>query len=531
MKILVSDKISQRGLDVLDAAKERGLEYDVKTGLSAEKLRAVIPEYEGLIVRSSTEVTAYVLDAAANLKIVGRAGIGVDNVDVEAASKHGIIVMNTPDSNAITTAEHAIAMMMALSRNIPQATASMRGGQWEKNRFTGVELMGKTLGVVGLGRIGSLVVKRAAGLEMEVIAYDPYISHEAAERIGAELVELEELLRRSDYITLHVPKITETVDMLNDEQFALMKKGVRIINCARGGIVNEEALHKAIVDGKVAGAALDVFAQEPPQPDHPLLRLEQVICTPHLGASTGEAQEKVAVAVAQQMVDFFTKGRIVNAVNMPSLEPDVLAGIRPYLDLAEKLGAFSAQFLEGAVKEVSIEYTGEVADHEAKVLKVLTVAALKGLMGPHKENVNMVNAPILARERGIRVVESISRDVEDFASLIKLDLKTERTSGSVAGTLFADKEPRIVLIDQYRLEAVPSGHMLVFSNKDTPGVIGRIGTIMGNNSINIAGMQLGRTQPHGMAVAILNVDSQVPQNVLDQIRELPNIVFVKTIKL
>ncbi len=528
MKILVSDKISQKGIDILDAAKDRGVEYDVKPGLSAQELIATIPSYEGLIVRSSTKVTAEVIDAAANLKMVGRAGIGVDNVDVEAASKGGVIVMNTPDSNATTTAEHTIAMMMALSRNIPQATASMRGNQWEKSRFTGVELMGKTLGVVGLGRIGSLVVKRANGLEMNVVAYDPYIPHEMAEKIGVELIEKKELFRRADYITVHVPKTQDTVNLIDEKQFAAMKKGVRIINCARGGIVNEEALYKAIISGKVAGAALDVFEQEPPPSEHPLLSLEQVICTPHLGAATGEAQEKVAVAVAQQMVDYFTKGRIVNAINVPSIDPEVLAVIQPYLELAEKLGSFSAQFLEGAVKEVSIEYIGEAAEHD---IKLLTVAALKGLMAPYKENVNLVNAPILARGRGIKVVESIIRDSEDFTTLIKLDLITEKTSGSVAGTLFADKEPRIVLIDEYRLEAVPSGNMLVFSNEDTPGVIGRIGTIMGNNDINIAGMQLGRTRPNGMAVAILNIDSPVPKEVLDQIRALPKIVYAKPIEL
>jgi D-3-phosphoglycerate dehydrogenase len=528
MKILVSDKLSRKGLEVLDEAGDKGLKYDVKTGMSLEELIDAIPPYEGLIIRSSTKVTAEVIDAAANLKIIGRAGIGVDNVDVEAASKQGIIVMNTPDSNAITTAEHAVAMMMALSRNIPQATASMRSGKWEKSRFTGVELMGKTLGVVGLGRIGSLVVKRAQGLEMNIIAFDPYISREAAEKAGVELVELEELLRRSDYISIHVPGMAETMDLIGEKELALVKEGVRIINCARGGIVNEEALYKAITGGRVAGAALDVLAQEPPPGEYPLLRLEQVICTPHLGAATGEAQEKVALAVARQMVDYFTRGQIVNAVNVPNLDPETLAAIRPYLDLAEKLGSFSAQFLEGAAKEVSVEYIGEVAEHD---VKLLTVSALKGIMASHKENVNLVNAPILARERGMKVMETTISDAEDFASLIKLELKTEKTKGLVAGTLFADKEPRIVLIDDYRLEAVPSGHMLVFSNMDTPGVIGRIGTIMGNNEVNIAGMQLGRTTPQGMAVAVLNIDSPVPQKVMDEIRALPNIVYAKTIKL
>jgi len=531
MKILVSDKLSQKGLDILDEARSQGIEYDVKTGMSAEELIAAIPRYEGLVIRSSTKVTAEVIKAARNLKIVGRAGIGVDNVDLTEASKHGIIVMNTPDSNAITTAEHAIAMIMALSRNIPQATASLREGKWEKSRFTGVELMGKTLGVLGLGRIGSRVVKRAIGLEINVIVHDPYMSREAVEKLGAELVDLDELLRRSDYITIHVPKMPATINLVDEKQFDLMKNGVRIINCARGGIVNEEALYKAIIDGKVAGAALDVFEQEPPPKDHPLLKLDQVICTPHLGAATGEAQEKVAVAVARQMVEFFVRGRIMNAVNVPSLDPEVLTVIRPYLDLAEKLGCFSSQFLEGAVTEVSIKYIGEVAEQDDKALKTLTVAALKGLLSPHKENVNLVNAPVLARERGIKVTESNTLDTEDFASLIKIDLKTEKESGSVAGALFADKEPRIVFIDQYRLEAIPSGHMLVFSNRDIPGVIGRIGTIMGNNNINIAGMQLGRTTLQGMAVAVLNVDSAVPQEVLDKIRALPNIVYAKPIKL
>ena len=526
-KILVSDDLSKKGVAILQSVE--GFEVDVKTGMSPEELKSVIGDYHGMVIRSATKVTADIIKAAGNMKVIGRAGIGVDNVDLEAASAKGIIVMNTPGGNTITTAEHAIAMLMALSRNIPQADHSMKEGKWEKKKFVGVEVFNKTLAILGLGRIGHIVASRALGLQMKVIAYDPFIAREAAEKVGVELVEMDELLARADYITIHAAKTKDTEGFLGEAEFAKMKDGVFIINCARGGIVNEEALVAAMDSGKVAGAAVDVFSVEPTPPDSNLVKHPKVICTPHLGASTGEAQENVALAIAEQIADFFTKGEVKNAVNTPSLDADVVAALSPYFNLAERLGGFVAQYVEGGIKEVNIRYTGEEI---ARGTTPLTLNVLKGVLHTFmEEEVNVVNAPFLVKQRGIVVNESTSRATEDYANLITVELVTDKGQGTVSGTIFGRQTPRIVRIDEVSLEASPEGHILVFANRDTPGVIGRVGTILGNSGINIAGIQLGRTAPKEDAVAVLNVDQHVSDEVLAELKALPNLYSAKTITL
>lgn len=526
MKVLVSDPISPKGIDLL--RREEGLEVDVKLGLSPQDLLQAIPEYEALVVRSETKVTAAVVDAARSLKVVGRAGIGVDNVDVEAASKRGIIVMNTPGGNTITTAEHTISMLLALARKIPQAYTSLREKKWERKRFVGVEIFNKTLGVVGLGRIGSVVADRAKGLAMNVVAYDPHISPEVAERLGVQFVELPELLRRSDFITVHVPMTPETRGLLGTEAFTQMKDGVRILNCARGGIVDEKALFEAVKSGKVAGAALDVFEKEPPK-DNPLLTLDEVIYTPHLGASTDEAQEQVGIAIAEQIIAYLKRSEIENAVNVPSVSGEALGKLRPYLQLCERMGSLTSQLVERGIQEIQVRYSGEVANLG---IKLLTVAVLKGVLRPFMgENVNEVNAPVLARDRGIKIYETTSSETEHYTSLVELTLKTDREEHKAAGTVFGRQDLRIVMIDGYHIEATPAGYILVFGNVDTPGVIGKIGTILGSNRINIAGMQLGRKAPNDMAVSFVNVDSEIPANVLAEIQALPNLLYAKLVKL
>ncbi|GIX47898.1 MAG: D-3-phosphoglycerate dehydrogenase [Candidatus Tectimicrobiota bacterium] len=526
-RILVADEIAASGIALLEA--HPAVEVTVKTGLSPAQLRAELPHYSGLIVRSSTRVTAELLEAAPALKVIGRAGIGVDNIDVEAATRRGIVVMNTPEGNTNTAAEHTISLLLALSRHIPQATAAVKAGRWERHRFLGVEVVNKVLGVIGLGRIGSLVARKAQGLGMVTVAYDPFISSEAANKLGVELLELPALLERADYISVHTPLTAETYHLLGRDQFKHVRPGVRIINCARGGIIDEAALYEALLNGTVAGAALDVFEQEPPPPDHPLLQLDTVICTPHLGAQTGEAQERVAIGIAEQMLDFFVRGQIRNAVNMPSIDAESYQALQPYMTLAEKLGAFRMQLLEGGLTEITVSYSGTVTAYDTKPL---TIAVLRGILGHFLgPQVNYVNAPLLAKERGIRVVERQLHDSEDYASLVEVEIVTERQRGSVAGTLFGKSDPRIVRIDHFPIEAIPSGHMLVFSNRDLPGVIGRIGTILGNAQINIAGFHLGRLAPGGLAVCVVNVDSPIPAEVLAAIRALPNLVYAKTVTL
>jgi D-3-phosphoglycerate dehydrogenase len=525
-KVLVTDGLHPLGIEAL---RREGLHVEALPTLSEAELCSRVADCQGLVVRSATEVNKKVLEAAKGLVVVGRAGAGVDNIDVEAASQRGIIVMNTPGANTIAVAEHTIGLLLAMARKLPQAHGALKQGRWEKASFAGVELYGKTLGVVGLGRIGSEVARRALGLRMQVIACDPYLTVEAATKLGVELVELSELFARADFVSLHAPLTRETRNLLGPDEFAKMKDGVRVINCARGGLIDERALAEAIRGGKVAAAALDVFEQEPLPPDHPLLGLEQVVLTPHLGASTEEAQSQVALAIAQQVADVLVRGITRNAVNAPSVDAETYRELAPYLILAEKLGSVVAQLAEGRMREIRIEYVGEVTGLGTALL---TLTILKGLLAAIlEENVTDVNASLLARARGIRVVETATSESEDYASLISTELATDRGSWRVAGTLFHRHEPRIVRIDGFPLEALPSGWMLVFSNLDVPGVIGRIGTLCGRHQINIAGMQLGRERRGGRAVSILNLDDPIPDPVLAEIRAMPDIVFAKLVRL
>ena len=526
MHVLVSDSISERGVEIL---KNAGLSVDVKTKLSKEELLNIIGEYEGLIVRSATKVTPEVIHAGKRLKVVGRAGAGLDNIDVVAATKKGVVVMNTPGGNTVTTAEHSIAMMLSMVRMIPQATASMKGGKWEKSKFTGVEFYNKTLGILGMGRVGSHVAKLAQGLMMNVLAYDPYLSPENAQKMGVELVSLPEIYRRSDFITIHSPLTAETKNLVNAEAINKMKDGVMIVNCARGGIVDENALYEALKSKKVAAAAFDVFVQEPLDPKNPLLTLDNFISTPHLGASTMEAQENVALAIAEQIVDYLTRGVIRNAANFPSVPPDILPRLQPYITLAEKLGAFQASISDGAITRVSIEYRGKVAELS---VAPLTIAALKGLLTPILEDtVNYVNAPAIAQERGIDVDESKNRDAGDYISLITMTVQTNTGTNKAKGALFSRRDPRIIELNGYPLEVVPEGYMLVLSNTDKPGVVGNIGTLLGQHNINIARMQFGRDVPGGKVVSVINIDSPASPEILDKIRKLPNVLSVKQIRL
>lgn len=524
-RVLVTDSLQEVGIEVLRA---EGLEVDVVPTLEPAELARRIAPYAGLVVRSASKITAEVIAAAPALQVIGRAGIGLDNVDVDAATRRGIVCMNTPGGNTIAAAEHTMALLLAMARKLPQAHAHLKGGKWERERFLGAELYGKTLGVVGLGRIGSEVARRAQSFAMTVIAYDPYLTEEAAQRLGVELTDLAALLRRADFITVHIPLTKETRGLIGAAEFAKMKDGVRLVNCARGGIVDEAALAAAVQAGKVAGAALDVFEREPPW-GSPVLELEPVVVTPHLGASTEEAQSSVAIAIAQQVADLLVRGIVRNAVNAPSVDPEQLKELAPYLTLAAKLGSFLGQLARGRMAEVTLQYAGEVASH---AVQPLTVTFLRGLLQVIlEENVTDVNAPYLARQRGLRVVESKTPVSEDFASLLTAELRTDTGAWQVAGTLFHRKEPRIVQVDGYPMEAHPEGWMLVFSNDDVPGVIGRIGTLFGARGINIAGMQLGRQRPGGRAVSILNLDSAVPDHVMAELRALPNIRSATLVRL
>ncbi|GAB4252896.1 MULTISPECIES: Rossmann-fold NAD(P)-binding domain-containing protein [Deferrisoma] len=525
-RVLVSDNLSPRGVEILRSAE--GVEVDVKTGLKPEELKGIIGQYDALVIRSATKVTADLLAHAANLKVIGRAGMGVDNVDVAEATKRGIVVMNTPGGNSVTTAEHALALMMSLVRNIPQADASMKQGKWEKKKFQGHELCGKTLGVVGLGNIGSIVADRALGLKMKVVGYDPYLSQERAAELGVELVDLEELFRRADIVTIHVPLLDETRNLINREALAKMKDGVYLVCAARGGIVDEDALLEAIESGKVAGAALDVFREEPPGLT-PLVAHPRVVCTPHLGASTVEAQEAVAVQVAEQIVDYLERGIIRNAVNVPSVPPEILAQMAPYLDLARSLGQLQAQLGVEGLKAVDLQYSGRIAEGRTGLV---TAAALEGLLSASLgERVNLVNAPVIARERGIRVSETTAKNGEDYSAMMRLAVETAQGRFSLAGAIFGRKEPRIVEIDGIPIEAIPRGHLLVFWNYDRPGLVGSIGTTLGRHAINIGQMQFGREAPGGRAVTVVNVDVPVPAEVLRELKELPNVVSVTAAQL
>ena len=526
MRILVCDGLEKTGIDLLRA--DPGLEVDERPSISQEEIAQIIGEYDGLIVRSKTRVTREIIEQAPKLRVVGRAGTGVDNIDVAAATRRGIVVMNAAAGNTVTTAEHTMAMLMSLARQIPQAVASTKSGKWEKNRFLGVELRGKTLGVVGLGRIGSTVAERARAFGMNAVAYDPYFNPDVARELGIEIASLDELFARSDFITLHTPLTEDTRGIVGEASIAKMKRGVRIINCARGGLIDEAALADAIRSGQVAGAALDVFAQEPTPPDNPLLALEQVITTPHLGASTQEAQLGVATMIAEEVRDYLKDGTVKGAVNVPSVSAELLATIGPYISLGEKLGLFQGLVFGHDLREVHIEYSGEVTEHD---VKPITQAILAGLLSPVIERINMVNASIVTEERGIKVVESLLRRVHDFASLIRVRAVTARGESELAGTLFGRRFPRIVRINGFNLEAIPRGHMIYLFNRDIPGVLGRFATYIGDQGVNIGRLYLGRKQVGENALALIQIDEPMTDQGLRGLESLEGVISVQQIEL
>ena len=515
-KVLICDKMSPLAEEIL---RERGLEVVVDTGLGPDDLAQRLDQIDAMVIRSATRVTGELLARAADLKVVGRAGIGVDNVDVAAATQRGIVVMNTPGGNAITTAEHAIALLMALARRIPAADRSTQEGKWEKSRFVGVELTGKTLGIIGCGNVGAVVADRALGLKMRVIAFDPYLSADRARDLGIEKGELDDLLARADFISLHAPLTENTRNILDAAALAKAKAGVRIINCARGGLVDETALKDALDSGHVAGAALDVYSEEPAH-EHPLFGLEQVIATPHLGASTNEAQEKVAVQIAEQIADYLLTGAVTNALNMPSVTAEEATRLRPYMTLCELLGSFAGQLTRSGLRGVTLEYEGQVAGLNTRPL---TQCALAALMAPMLDSVNMVNAPLVARERNIELREIKHERDCDFQTLVRLTVVTEVQERSVAGTLFGGTRPRLVAIKDIPIEAELASHMLYITNEDKPGLIGALGTTLGDAGYNIATFHLGRAAPGGEALALIELDEAIAPEVLECVRRLPHI--------
>ena len=525
-RVLISDALSTAAVQIF---KDRGLDVDFQPNLGKDKdkLAEIIGDYDGLAIRSNTKVTAKLLEKANRLKVIGRAGIGVDNVDIPAATAKGIIVMNTPFGNSITTAEHAIAMMFAVAREIPAADASTQAGKWEKNRFMGVEITAKTLGVIGCGNIGSIVADRALGLKMRVIAFDPFLSPERARDLGVEKVELEELLRRADFITLHTPLTPQTRNIMSADNIAKTKKGVRIINCARGELVDEAAMRAALESGHVAGGAFDVFSEEPAT-TNPLFGLPNVVCTPHLGASTSEAQENVALQVAEQMSDYLMRGAISNAINFPSITAEEAPKLKPFVALAEKLGSFAGQLTESGVKKLTITYEGEVAELKTKAL---TAAAIAGFMRPMLSDVNVVSAPIVAKERGM-VIDEVNRAAAegDYESLITLTVETERQTRSVAGTVFQDGKPRILDIKGIKVDAEFAPSMVYVTNEDKPGFIGRFAGLLGEAGVNIATFALGRDAPGGSAIALVQIDGEVPAAALEKIQQIPGVKQAKALK-
>ena len=520
MKVLALDNLQKVGIDVF---LKEGIEVDIKGKMTPEELAGVIDNYDGVVVRGATKATAAVFEKVSRTKVIGRAGSGTDNIDKAAATKRGVVVMNTPGGNTVTTAEHAISMMMALARQIPQATASMKEGKWEKNKFMGTEITDKVLGVVGLGNIGKIVAERGLGLKMAVLGYDPYVSKEDMARLGVEYVTLDELFRRSDFITFHTPLTPETKGMVNAATIAKMKEGVSLINCARGALIVEADLQAALESGKVRGAALDVYPVEPPPTDTPYFKHPNVILTPHLGASTTEAQEKVAVLIAEQICDFLKKGTIRNSVNFPSVSAELLPILKPYLELGEKLGAFHGQLQDAPIKELRVEYIGEVGK---LATAPVTISILKGLLQYQTEDINLVNARMVAEERGIKVTETKVARAEDYASLVRVVVVTDKGESSVAGTVYGTT-PRVVKINRFPIEAELTGGILMLQNQDVPGVVGRVGTFLGEKGINIAGFQLGRIEVGGTAVSLISVDNPVPEPVLKQLGKIPNITAAK----
>lgn len=527
MKILISDKLANEGVEILKNVKE--FTVDCKYGLKPEELKAIIKDYDALIVRSATQVTAEIIEAAGKLKVIGRAGVGLDNVDLPAATKKGIVAMNTPAGNTTSTAEHTMSMILALSRNIPQACASIKAGKWERSKFEGVELYGKTLGVVGLGRIGSTVAKFAKSFGMKVIVFDPYLSMEAASKLGVEMVELQKLIAEADYITIHIPKTAETSSLIGDKEFERMKKNVRLVNCARGGIIDERALIRALETKKIAGCALDVYEAEPPDFTSPLFKFDNCICTPHLGASTSEAQVNVAVEVAESVRDALLGKGIINAANFPSVNAEAYRILEPYINLATRIGKFAGQLVQGRVSEIKISYSGIVTQY--KVAPV-TLSAIYGILSPIMgETVNFINALDLAKERAIHVQEIISSTEEEFVNCIKLELKSDKEIFSVWGTLSGNKKPRVVKINDVYVEAVPEGYIIFINNNDKPGLVGAIGTILGQMKVNIAAISLGREAESGVAISVVNVDNAVSEEIQEKLRSTKDILFVKVLKV
>ena len=524
-KVLVSDKLSDSGLQILRSSP--GISVDYKPGLSEDELAAAIGDYDALVIRSGSKVTAKVIERASKLRVIGRAGIGVDNVDVPAASRKGIVVMNTPTGNAVTTAEHALSLLMSLARKIPQATASIKAGKWEKNKFEGREVAGKTLGIIGMGNIGRIVADRAKGLHLQVIAFDPVLTHEKAASLGFELVSIEQLFVRSDLITIHAPLTPETKNLLNREAFARMKKGVLIVNAARGGIVNETDLEVALKEGQVAGAALDVFEQEPVRPDHPLLKLDNLIATPHLGASTAEAQDRVALEIAEQVAEYLTTGSIRNAVNVPSLPGEAAAKIKPYQELARKLGKLLGQLGSVDVRELRITCTGEAGEFG---VRPLANAALAGYLERFlEEPVNAVSAPYEAKARGIAVTEVREEAMRRYTSSVRVTVTGEGGLHSATGTVGSNSQSLLTGLDGYELDAPLDGQLLLFQNDDRPGVIGAVGTLLGKREINVSRLQVSLNE--GQSIALWNVDAPVPEDTLRELRALQHVRSVLLVKL
>lgn len=526
VRILVSDPISEEGLDIF---RKAGFEVAVKVKLPPDELRKELAGYDGLVIRSGTRVTAEVLEGSGRLKVIGRAGAGLDNVDLAAATARGIVVMNTPGGNTITTAEHTVSMMMSMVRKIPQANASNRAGKWEKSKFMGMELSHKTLGILGMGKIGSHVAHVAQGLLMNVIAFDPFLTEESARKAGVEPVTLEELFAKSDVITVHTPLTPETTNLISKATLSRMKKGVYLINCARGGVINEADLAQALESGQVAGAAFDVFVEEPPSPDNPLLKLDNFISTPHIGAATREAQENVALAVADQMVDYLARGIIRFAANLPSIPVEDAARVAPYQKLAEVMGGVLSQIATEPISKLSVEFSGEAATLPTSMV---TISALKGVLAPMlASRVNEVNAPILAKERGLEVVEVRSSQQGDYVGLLTLKVTTTHGSHQIAGSIFQKKDFRIVSLDNLPVEVVPDPLMLFLTNQDQPGVVGLVGSLLGTHGVNIARMQFGRDFPGGKAISMIGLDTEPPAGVLDEIRKNPKIIALKLLRL
>ncbi len=526
MKILISDKLSQQGKDIL---QERGLEFDERTDLTPEELKQTIGEYEGIIIRSGTKLTKEVLENPGQLKAIARAGVGLDNVDIPTATEKGVVVMNTPGGNTVSTAELTFSMLLALSRKIPQAYGSLTKGEWNRSKFKGVEVRNKTLGIIGLGRIGTQLAQYAKAFDMRVVGYDPYVSAESAQQAGVEVVELDQLLAESDYISVHTPLTAETRGLIGKEAIAKMKPGARVLNCARGGIVEEEALLEALKEGKVAGAAIDVWSKEPPT-DNPLLKMENVVVTPHLGASTTEAQDNVAIEAAQLIADFLLEGKVKNAANVPSVDEKVLSRLRPYIFLSERLGSFAAQMLKGNLQALEVTYSGELERDE---VAPITVGMLKGFLGQVLDSdVNEVNALSKAKERGIDIVETKTSKSEDFAALVKVVAKSDAEEVSVAGTVFGKRnDPRIVRVNDFHVDAVPTGSLIVIMNWDRPGAIGKIGMTLGEHTVNIADMTLGRKKAGESAVTLLNIDGDIPEDVVRELEQLDEVIDVKVVHL